>query len=421
MLTVGGSHQPLLIAIEKVRPDFIVFVCSTDDHSGAKGSYMQIEGTGSCIKAHPADDKPGLPNVPIQAGYSTEQFRVHTVDADDIDNAYHTIKQTFTLLLAQYQHVACDYTGGTKSMSSALVLAAFEHPEVSVYVVTGLRRNLDKVEAGRSRARPARYLSAQFSQQLQTALSHWSAYSYASSASLLKQLQPAETNDHNNLDIALAVSRAFAAWDVFDHANAREELTFAAKYLGRRATQYFSVLQILTGDSVKKEPLQILDLWLNAKRCAARHRYDDATSRAYRMIEWCGQWLLRHFCDGLEANKIPQQRIPDDLKLAASNRYPGFFQASLTQVWRLYEHNCTDVCENFWANNAARLRNVLQSRNESVLAHGFRPVSNTDWAQMESFVEDALLPEMLRHFCRIKVTMPTQLPDRWIGQPVAAE
>lgn len=416
VVTVGGSHQPLLLAIEQVEPEFIVFICSADDFSGAKGSYTQVEGAGSCIKSHPADAAPSLPNIPVQAGYNPEQIRVRRIRADDIDDAYSVINRELGLLLTQYRKVVCDYTGGTKSMSSALVVAAFEHNDVSVQMVTGLRSNLEKVEHGRGRVRSATYLSARFSREIQAALAHWNSYAYSTSASLLEAVQPSATADHDKLDVVLTMCRAFAAWDVFDHEGANREFSLVGKLLGRQATQYFAALNILVKPGVKQEPARILDLWRNAQRCAARARYDDSTSRAYRLIEWCGQWLLRHYCDGLESDRISATRIPEGMQLSRSARHEGYFQASLSQVWQLFEYNCADQCGDFWLNNASRLRGVLQSRNESVLAHGFRPVTSEDWALMESFVQDCLLPEMMRHFAAVKISMMPQLPDHWSGE-----
>jgi hypothetical protein len=40
VLTVGGSHEPLLAAIDNVQPDYVLFVCSEDDpNTGNKENH----------------------------------------------------------------------------------------------------------------------------------------------------------------------------------------------------------------------------------------------------------------------------------------------------------------------------------------------------------------------------------------------
>lgn len=41
ILTVGGSHEPVVKSIRDNKPDYIVFLCS-DDLPTTKGSYIQI-------------------------------------------------------------------------------------------------------------------------------------------------------------------------------------------------------------------------------------------------------------------------------------------------------------------------------------------------------------------------------------------
>lgn len=41
ILTVGGSHEPIVKSIKDTKADYVVFLCS-DDLSTTKGSYTQI-------------------------------------------------------------------------------------------------------------------------------------------------------------------------------------------------------------------------------------------------------------------------------------------------------------------------------------------------------------------------------------------
>lgn len=79
LATVGGSHAPIVRAIADCRPDFVWFICT----DGKFGSITQIRGQGNCIKAHPRDEKPTLPNIPTQTGLREDQYGTITVPPDD--------------------------------------------------------------------------------------------------------------------------------------------------------------------------------------------------------------------------------------------------------------------------------------------------------------------------------------------------
>ena len=142
VVSVGGSHEPIVEAIEATQPDFVLFVCSNDDPvTFNKGSYTQIQGEGKIIKANFTDEKPTLGNIPSQLDLDEDSFRVVLVDADDIDQAYSIISDELPGLVSEYDTVICDYTGGTKSMTSSLVLASVDNEQVKVQVVAGARGN----------------------------------------------------------------------------------------------------------------------------------------------------------------------------------------------------------------------------------------------------------------------------------------
>lgn len=153
--TVGGSHEPIVTALRNGRPDHVIFVCSEKDPAtGRPGSEEQILRPDNIIKARPDDAKPTLPNIPAQAGLPQEQFEVLLVPADDLDAAFAAIHTALHGLRSRFPdaHVIADYTGGTKTMSSALVIAALESG-IELQLVTGSRR--PRENCGRLRRKSA--------------------------------------------------------------------------------------------------------------------------------------------------------------------------------------------------------------------------------------------------------------------------
>ena len=94
-----------------------------------------------------------------------------------------------------------DYTGGTKTMTAALVCAALQSDDVELQLVSGARRDLVGVVDGTERAM-APYLAA------------WKRYAYQEAAAGLERIRvAADAPDRQRLNLALVLSRALARWD----------------------------------------------------------------------------------------------------------------------------------------------------------------------------------------------------------------
>jgi hypothetical protein len=67
--------------------------------------------------------------------------------ADDLDQIYLDCSKAIDAVVQRFSNVTitADYTGGTKSMSAALVMAALEFPNVNLQLVSGSRSDLIKV------------------------------------------------------------------------------------------------------------------------------------------------------------------------------------------------------------------------------------------------------------------------------------
>ena len=160
LCTVGGSHQPIIEAISSTEPCYVLFFCTDrDPATNRPGSIEQVTGAGNVIKASYTDPKPTLPNIPTQAGLKADQFEVQIVPADDLDGAYSVMRDAIAALASDKQFpdagFIADYTGGTKTMTAALVCAALERDDVELQLVTGARSNLVSVMDGTQQAMTA--------------------------------------------------------------------------------------------------------------------------------------------------------------------------------------------------------------------------------------------------------------------------
>ncbi len=409
--TVGGSHQPVIKAIKDNRPDFTLFVCSEDDpDTGKAGSYEQIEKRGIFLKKNFTDDKPSLPNIPAQAILHEGSYAVLRVYPDDLDDAYRHIARHVLGYIQRHDQIVVDYTGGTKTMSAALCLAAVDHDSISLQLVTGSRADLLKVKDGTEQSQQAQIGRTRFQMKLRQALESWGLFAYDDTILHLQAQKPLHRDDRGTLQAVRNLSSAFSAWDRFDHATALEILDNYMRKYGQQLAPYVAQLRLLCAESPKKEPARLFDLWLNAQRRAGQQRFDDATSRAYRLLEWSAQWLLKIQAD-IDTSDISPEHIPASMKQRLSPNSQGVYKAALNDAWELASHHGDESVKAFWAQNSERMKDLLTIRNHSILAHGFTPVSSEEWGRIASFIENFLLPLLQTHATKLGIrNPPAQLP-----------
>ena len=158
LCTVGGAHQPILKAIESTAPRYVCFFCTgRDPGTRQPGSIVQVTGKGTVIKAGFGDSGPTLPNIPAQAGLDADRYEDRTIPADDLDGAFLTIHAIAAELAERFPgaRFVADYTGGTKTMTAALVCAALERDDVELQLIAGAGPDLIRVEDGTERAMAA--------------------------------------------------------------------------------------------------------------------------------------------------------------------------------------------------------------------------------------------------------------------------
>lgn len=389
---VGGSPEPVITAFSALTPTHTVFLCTgPDPASGNLGSLAEIVGQSS--------DK--LQN---KLTLSESDFSTLVIPADDLIRAQASICAELARLRQIYPHerIVADYTGGTKTMSAALVMAAIDADGVELQITTGARLNTKKVSHGQSaRSVPINLLRAR--QALKTALQSWSRHAYDEAAEQIAAL-PALDDFSAERDRAQALSEAFAAWDRFDHAaaanillhypNYRKAMSNAGKH--ELFTQLENLADCPPGERAKHqhEPRRILDLWRNAERRAAQGRWDDAVARVYRLVEWTAQWQLRTRCN-IDTANLDATSLPDGMRITPTAA--GKLQCGLMSAWEiLCHHQPQSALAQFFIEEKNCLRDHLSKRNHSILAHGLLPVDSASWSALHDWANDKLIPAILR-------------------------
>jgi CRISPR-associated protein (TIGR02710 family) len=406
--TVGGSPQPIATALRELRPDAVWFLVS--DGKAGESSLSQVESDEIDYDKARGIRGPGLrfvdgcPNEEEAANSSPKRKKVNVVEipADNPDAAYKSCRSLLAEVRRQHKdhRVITDYTGGTKSMSAALLMAAFAQPGVEVQFMVGERPDLNQVRSGSERPQlmPADFIVAE--RDFVAAEQAVAGYDYAAAEMLLWELRerlntlatkPPKAFGRR-LEEALRWTGVMAHWDAFAHREAAQRARGPVREM-LEASGHLEPLLALSGREKGRPGWDICaDLWLNALRRGERGRYDDAVARLYRLVEAAAQVQLwvRH---GLESGCIAPEQIPDHMRpgvYVKTDPKTGteYAQLGLDSALAFLRHR--DANDDFvaaWGQGPA----WLAKRNNSILAHGFVRVDQEAWEEAKTWVEAHVL------------------------------
>jgi CRISPR-associated protein (TIGR02710 family) len=380
--TVGGSPEPLIASIRHWQPEKVVFVPSRDTEGKIEESIRP----------------------PLQAaGYDLSPARFEVLVLDDAQDFQRCVAQMAALHteVGKWQargdtfQTVVDLTAGTKLMTAALALHARRWKCRFSYV------------GGRERTKNGTGIVVSGDEAVVQVINPWDALgfqavddfvplfdegAYASAAACIdRTLRMVEDPQRKRELLSLKkLAEIYDAWDRFDHHASLNKL--------RESLQASNDLRAVLRDSVVSERILMVlkrhqvilqqrasselgelvpDLLANARRRANEGRWDDATARLYRAIEAMAQDRLREAHGITNTKKIPLDRIPESLQDEWRGRARnGQLMVGLQDAYALLHHLGDPLGQQFVAAGLAdRDGSPLSSRNESILAHGFAPIS----------------------------------------------
>lgn len=400
LITVGGSHQPIITSIQSLKPDRTIFICS----SGKRGSISQVTGEGKpCEVRKGSEVIEKLPNIPTQLNlgdrHDPETDVIVVNNPDDVSSIYIKISDTIQKL-QQTQPTAtllADHTGGTKSMSVALALAALDE-DCELHLTTGSRPDLVRVTRGETVRRAATTdltVRRLLTQEIPTLIAQ---YNYpAAIATLEVCLRDVPLSQPQTVEDYLRLCKGLNHWDCFDHeeawyylepfmnqASLRPLLMYLKRVMGSRQVIATAMDTKFTApDQIRGHGYELVeDLLFNAERRVANAHYDDAVGRLYRALELLAQthlWLQY----GIKTGDVDLGKLPEDLHfdLERLKNRDGKIQLALRNSYELLRQWSDDPLGAIYQTSAERIFNQLQVRNYSILAHGLRPVTVKDYEQ----------------------------------------
>ncbi|HOA62203.1 MAG: TIGR02710 family CRISPR-associated protein [Verrucomicrobia bacterium] len=401
LVSVGGAPAPVLHVLRRHRPAHVWYFCS----AGSRATADEIHATIA------RDDPEWRPERDI---IEVGQF-------EELGPCYRDLRRAIPSLLAKWsvhQHqVLVDYTGGTKTMTAALVLAASEWFQQFSYVGGAQREKggLGIVVDGKERmlyqGNPWTALAIR---EVERARDLWAGCQFDTAGGALRDVAP-KVPHRLRFEALADLAAATAARHRLDFSESCELLS---RLLGKLPSLFDgrddcglldfvrhshnicrACTQQVATDALLRE---LLD---NALRTAAQGRFEDAAARLYRAIEMQGQLWLAEATDGLFRNGQCQ---PDDLKKLppALTDLPscqpgkdGRVKLSLEDCFcalaTLGHERAVRIFADLNAKNASgkprsRLRAATEKRNASILAHGVQPVGRDGFETMKAIARDFL-------------------------------
>ncbi len=395
LVSVGGAPAPILRVLRLYRPAHVWYFCSPTSRPQADQIHASLEW-------HPDRDY-----------IEVERF-------EELGPCYLALRKAIPELLKKWrvrpEEVLVDYTGGTKTMSAALILAAIEHFQHFSYVggeqreKGGLGVVIDGKEKPLLQPNPWSQLAIR---EVERARDLWDACEFEAAARVLREVAgrvPAPLRFYaiaelaegmaarHRLDFHEAISRLHGALG-------RLRLMFEGKPVSPLPLIQ-ATLKLCEACKDNTVTLALLrELLDNAMRTARQGRYEDAAARLYRAMEMQGQIWLAEATNGLFVNGRCDSenlgQLPEQLRTLPFCRpdEDGKIKLGMEQVFRAlavlgHERARAIVADidskDASGKTASRWRAATEKRNASILAHGVTPIGKDGFEQMKRIASEFL-------------------------------
>jgi len=389
LISVGGSPEPVLLVLRQHRPAHVWYFCSAASRANADAIQARLDW-------HP------------QARFiEVERF-------EELGPCYRELRRKIPELLSetrvQHGEVLVDYTGGTKTMSAALVLAATELFDRFSYVggaqreKGGLGVTVDGKERVLYQGNPWSQLAIR---EIERARDLWAGHQFEGVARVLREVAP-RVSHRLRFEAIADLAEAMAARHRLDF---RTAFTVLSRLVGRLPALFdgrdnFGLIRFAREvreicEACSKDIASVTflcELLDNALRTAAQGRFEDAAARLYRVMEMQGQLWLSEMTDGSFTNG--RCKAADMAKLPATLTSLDFcrpdergeIKLSLEQIFlalaALGHERAKAVTLDLALERKSRWRAATEKRNTSILAHGVLPIGREGFEQMKTLTLD---------------------------------
>ena len=404
IISLGGSPEPLQKSLLEHQPEKIVFLASHDSILKA-GEILSVLSAKPVVQSEITES----PNIMFECYKAARKCveRVRKIGTAPED-------------------VLVDYTGGTKVMTAALILATIGERYRFNYVGGALRNKdgLGTVVSGHEQMFPEMSPWSIFAEEeRRQIITLFNSRRYASVLQIIDGCQRELPRQIKDFFLFLRpVTHGFLHWEQFNHRSALESMRkgvanmeeYIARYphedlkdfadQTRKCITVLAAILDATKGMTRFDLILVSDLLNNARRRMADRRYDDAAARIYRALELYGQICFEKTL-GYATDKVKVAHIPEAIRDEFRQKYrdsnSDFLKLSLQATYKVLQAAGHEAGKRFFQNEK-KIKDIQTSRNYSILAHGITPVSEnaalsifetvSDFVQFDSAVDFPLLP-----------------------------
>lgn len=219
---------------------------------------------------------------------------------------------------------------------------------------------------------------------------------YASASEVFAVIEEKVSENHKPFFKALKnMSDGYDLWDRFKHEDARTRLYTCRDVLKTSSIHNKKLERIVDTliqntlflDKLKdNKELLYYDLIANARRRAEfENKYDDAVARLYRAVEAMAQFKLKS-THGIDSSNVNENVIPADVREEFISKYrdnkDNKIKLGLYVSYDLLNKFNNPLGKSFFEFYEKEIRGLLDIRNNSILAHGYRPVSQDTYEKL---------------------------------------
>lgn len=412
--TVGGRPEPIVAAIKHYQPQRVLFIPS--------------EKTMHVIESEiiPKVRQEGLE-------LSSGKYEIIAITKEEdltrcLEEMRSKLKDRVNRWInrGENYHAVFDFTGGTKCMTAALTLACHQWRCRFSYVGGTERTNNDVgvvVEGTEHVLRCPNPWDALGYEAVDDAMALFDKHDYAAAADLLDKAISGVSDEkvRKELSTFKLLSEAYDYWEKFRHGDASGKLKKCSQNANdfkalfhesvadmlrnsiKRHIEYLNGLYNLDTPSMQK----VYELVSNALRRESEKRWDDAVARLYRATEALAQVRLKEQYGIENTGKVNLDDVPASLRLKWANRAEnGYLKLGVQDAYLLLKEFGDELGARFSELKWDTKHSILTSRNQSILAHGFRPVSESTYNEFRDgfFRLSGIAAEDLPRFPTLETT-----------------
>lgn len=380
LISVGGSPQPIIKSLNEQRPEYICFFAS----EATKGSI----------------EKDVLPNLSFKPRHWDW---IVTPNAEGLSECYREIATRLPDIIKKWNvkenELSVDYTGGTKTMSVAITLATIELANSYLYV-GGVERSKGGVGTVVNGKEKVLSLDNPWNEIAfmgrKKACILFNKARYSSASDVFSMIEEKVSENHKPFFKALkTMSDGYDLWDRFKHEDACTKL-YSCRDILKTYSLHNKKLEVFVNQLLQnidfmdklRDNAELLnhDLISNARRRAELEcKYDDAVARLYRAIEAIAQFKLKTTY-GIDSSNVKEDLIPVVVREEFISKYrdnkDNKIKLGLYVSYKLLKMLDNPLGKSFFEFYEKEIRGLLDIRNNSILAHGYRPVSQDTYEKL---------------------------------------